>query len=123
MKRLPALLGAAALLTIMPATPALADGTIGEDGLCYAGVPNGSGGYMPGGLVAGTYFSRTTKSGITNFTCKFDLSDAMTPPKHVKTSDFPCFVSLGGGVLETADDQRINVSPGGKMTMVCTIRP
>ena len=115
MRRFLALAGMAALLSIAPATPALADGSIGEDGICIAGVPDGNGGFI--GPVEGTSFSRTTKSGITNYTCHFDL-DELAPPKNRKASGFPCLTPAG-----IADESRLNASPGGRMTMNCTVRP
>jgi hypothetical protein len=121
MRKFMTILAVSGVAAIVPAAPALADGSIGADGVCTAGVPDGNGGYI--GVAEGTYFSRSTKSGVANFTCKFDLPPELTPSSHVKTSDFPCLVSLGGNVTELADDQRINASPGGKMSMVCTIRP
>lgn len=110
-----AMLGAAALLLTFPATPALADGSINEDGTCVAGIPDGQGGFS--GIATGTYFSRTTKSGITNFSCHIELTEAQTPSTNTKAANFPCLTPFG---LTT--DSRINVSPGGSLVMTCSIK-
>lgn len=119
MKRLTAALGAVAILSIMPASPALADGaSIDEGGNCNSIVPDANGD-LTGASVIGTYKSRTTKSGNTNFTCHFNLSAEESPTKGVKAEGFTCFVF--GGI--TTNDSRIQASPGGRMVMTCTVRP
>lgn len=120
MQRFLALMGAAALLSIVPATPALADGAvIGEGEDCYGKVPNADGTFpTEGDFIAGSYTSRTTKSGITNFTCHFDLTDEQAPPKNRKASNFACGTPMG-----LATSSRINASPGGRMVMTCSVKP
>lgn len=118
MRKFTAALGIAALLSIIPATPALAaGGTVGEDGTCSAPIPNADGTFSSV-FVIGTSFSRTTKSGVTNFTCHFDLTDEQAPPKSYKSRDFECFTPAG-----STTETRLNASPGGRMVMTCTIRP
>jgi hypothetical protein len=117
MRKLIASLGAAALLIIIPETPAFASGSVVIDGdNCYGVVPDASGS-LTGASVVGTYDSRTTKSGITNFTCHFDLTPSEAPSKNVKASGFDCTTPVG---LTT--NTRVNASPGGRMVMYCTIK-
>ena len=118
MRKAIAMLGAAALLSVFPAAPALADGAIiDEGGNCFGAVPDANGD-LTGAQVTGDYSSRTTKSGITNFTCHFDLTDEEAPDKSTKARDFACGTPLG-----ITTDSRINASPGGRMVMTCNIRP
>ena len=118
MKKLMALVGVAAMMSIAPATPAFAEGgSIGSNGECYGIVPDVNGSLEGGVQVVGTYTSRSTKSGITNFTCHFDLTDDEAPAKTVKASSFPCQTPLGA-----TTNSRINASPGGRMVMNCTIK-
>lgn len=117
MNKLMALVGAAALMSIAPATPAFADGaTIGNGGDCFGIVPDAAGN-LTGATVIGTYTSRSTKSGITNFTCHFDLNDDEAPAKNVKASGFACQTPLG-----STTNSRINASPGGRMVLTCAIK-
>ncbi len=118
MRKFMAALSAAALVAFVPATPALADGaTIGEGSECFGRVPDVNGN-LSGDLVQGDYKSRTTKSGITNFTCHFDLSDEQAPPKGTKATGFLCGTPKG-----VTTDTRAQASPGGRMVMTCNIRP
>ena len=118
MRKFIAALGMAALVAVVPATPALADGAvIDEGGSCFSLVPDGNGG-LSDIAVTGDYKSRSTKSGITNFTCHFDLTDEEAPAKGVKATGFPC-ITPGG----TTFDSRIQASPGGRMVMTCNVRP
>jgi hypothetical protein len=118
MRRFIATLAVAALVAVLPAAPALAEGAIiGEGGNCSGRVPDVNG-LLTGAFVQGEYKSRTTKSGITNFTCHFDLSDDVAPAKSVKARDFLCVTPAG----ET-NDSRIQASPGGRMVLTCNVRP
>lgn len=118
MRKFVASLGVAALVAVFPATPALANGaTIDDGGNCSGRVPDVNG-ELTGAFVVGDYKSRTTKSGITNFTCHFDLTDEQSPTKGVKARNFLCITPAG----ETMDS-RIQASPGGRMVMTCNVRP
>ncbi len=111
-------MSAAALVAVVPTTPAFADGaTIGEGGNCFGKVPDVNGD-LAGELVQGDYKSRTTKSGITNFTCHFDLTDEQSPPKGTTATGFPCGTPIG-----VTTDTRAQACPGGRMVMTCNIRP
>lgn len=112
-----AMLGAAALLMVVPATPALAEGAIIGDGDTCGGVVPDENGNLVGEQILGTYTSRTTKSGITNFTCHFDLPDELTPPTNRKARGFVCGTPMG-----PTTNTRINASPGGRMVMSCSIK-
>ena len=117
MNKLMAWVGVAALVTIAPATPALADGaTIGSGSECFGIVPDANGN-LTGATVIGSYTSRSTKSGITNFTCHFDLTDDEAPAKNVKASGFACQTPLG-----STTNSRINASPGGRMVLTGAIQ-
>jgi hypothetical protein len=118
MKRLSALLGAAALLTIMPATPALAGGaTITPDGACGGFVPNADG--SAGAFIIGEIsLSNSTKSGNLNITCKFDVPDNLVPSKTRKASGFDC--GFPDGSITT--DSRMIVTPGGNGSLSCKKR-
>lgn len=118
MNRLPALLGAAALLTIMPATPAFADGAvITPDGVCGGFVPNEDG--SSGAAILGEIsLSNSTKSGNLSIVCKFDVPEELVPPKTRKASDFICGFPDGS----TSYDSRMVVTPGGSGSLTCKKR-
>ena len=118
MKRLPALVGAAALLTIVPATPALADGAvITPDGICGGFVPNEDG--SAGAFIIGEIsLSNSTKSGNLNISCKFDVPEELVPSKTRKASGFPCGFPDGSFATES----RMVVTPGGSGSLTCKKR-
>lgn len=118
MRKSVAMLGAAALLTIFPATPALAEGaTVTKDGVCYAFIPNGSGG-LTSIVAIGEALTRTNNSGNTTMTCHFDLEEGQAPTKAARARGFPCETPIG-----LTYDTRINASTGGRMVMTCRNRP
>jgi hypothetical protein len=110
MRRFMGLLGAAAMLSIIPATPALADK---EDGTCSGVVPDASGN-LTGAVVFGDLIVRSNKAWTT-LTCHYDLTDSEAPAKNTKASGFPCYTP----VLTT--DTRANASPGGRMVVTCRV--
>jgi len=119
MRNFTALLGAAAMLSLFPATPALAqDGgaTITKEDGCFGAVPDASG-QLTGIFVTGSLISRSTKSGITTMTCHFDLSPEESPPRATRAAGFVCGTPIG-----LTSDTRISASPGGRMVMTCRIR-
>jgi hypothetical protein len=113
MRKFMALLGAAGMLTILPATPALAGAVIDKDsGICYSIVPDANGG-LTGAEVQGSLLVRTNKSWTT-MTCHFNLTAGETPARTTKASGFECTI----GPIST-HDTRINASSGGRMVMTC----
>jgi hypothetical protein len=118
MKKLTAFLCASALVTIFPATPALADGAvITPDGVCGGFVPNedGSAGDF---LLGNISLSNATKSGNLNITCKFDVPDDLVPSKTRKASGFICGFPNGS----TTTNSRMVVTPGGSGSLTCKKR-
>jgi hypothetical protein len=112
------LLGAGLMLTVLPATPALADGAvITPDGICGGFVPTESGGIGPS-ILGYISLSNTTKSGNYNITCKFDVPEHLVPPETRKAADFPC--RFPDGAL--ADYSRMAVTTGGSGSLVCKTR-
>ncbi len=116
MRKFTALLGVGALLTILPATPALADGAIidKDSGTCQGQVPNADG-ELAGPIVEGSLFVRTNKTWTT-LTCHFDLDASLTPDKATHASGFDCLTPA----LTT--DTRASASSGGRMVLTCRIR-
>ena len=120
MRELTALLGAAAMLLVVPTTPALAqDGgaEITKSDGCFGAVPDANG-QLTDIFVTGELISRSTKSGITTMTCHFDLSREDSPQRATRAAGFACGTPIG---LTT--DARISASPGGRMVMTCRIKP
>ena len=115
MRRFIGLLGAAAILTILPATPALADGAVidKEDGTCSGVVPDASGN-LTGAIVFGDLIVRSNKSWTT-LTCHYDLTDSEAPAKNTKAHGFPCYTPV------LTLDPRANASPGGRMVVTCRV--
>jgi hypothetical protein len=118
MRRFTALLGVAAMLTIIPATPALAQAVVAHDGVCGGALPDGEGGFTEI-FFFGTANTRTNKSGTT-VTCHFTLDPAIIPAGNLKASGFDCYVGEGGTGLTT--DTRLNISPGGRAVLTCRLR-
>ena len=120
MRKLTAWLGAAAILTIMPATPAFAEGTIiAHDGVCGGLLPDGSGGFTNISFL-GESNTRTTKSGITTVTCHFDLDPEIIPSGNLKASGFVCYT--GENFQGMTTNTRLNVSPGGRAVLSCRLK-
>jgi hypothetical protein len=120
MRKLTALLGLAAMLTILPATPALAEGTIvAHDGLCGGLLPDGNGG-LTDIVFFGTANTRITKSGITTVTCHFDLDPSIIPDGNLKASGFDCYTQENFQGL--TNNTRLNVSPGGRAVLTCRLK-
>lgn len=115
MRRFLGLLGAAAILTMLPATPALADGAVidKEDGTCSGIVPDANGD-LTGAIVFGDLIVRSNKSWTT-LTCHYDLTDEEAPDQNTKAHGFNCFTP------ELTTDTRANASPGGRMVVTCRI--
>lgn len=118
MRRPIAMIGGAALLTIFPATPALADGAIidKESGTCQMIVPDASG-LLTGAEVEGSLLIRENKSWIT-MTCHFDLTEEQSPPKATHARGFSCGIPPHGSTTDT----RASASSGGRMVLTCRIK-
>lgn len=120
MRKAIAILATAALLSFIPASPALAEGaTIDKDsGTCTGLVPDANGNLIytsDADIVYGTLLVRKNKSWTT-MTCHFTLDEAHTPPQTTKASGFVCYTP------EPTYDTRANASSGGRMVVTCRIR-
>lgn len=113
MRKFIALLGAAAMLSIIPATPTLAQVVDTHDGICYMIVPDANGD-LTGASVQGTLFVRTNKTWTT-MTCHFDLTADEAPPKTTHASGFACSIPP----LPVTYDTRATANPGGRMVLTC----
>jgi hypothetical protein len=115
-----AIVATAALLTVLPASPAWADGaTVDKDtNTCSGLVPDENGNLIynsDADIVYGTLLVRKNKSWTT-MTCHFTLDEAHTPPQTTKASGFVCYTP------EPTYDTRANASSGGRMVVTCRIR-
>ena len=115
MRNLTAMLGAAAMLSIVPATPALSQVIDTRDGICNMIVPDTSGN-LTGAQVEGTLHVRSNKSWTT-MTCHFDLAEDELPPKTVHARGFSCAIPP----LPSTTDTRATANTGGRMVMSCRI--
>jgi len=117
MRKFIALLGAAAVLTIMPATPVLAEDVIIDirDGICDGIVPDANG-QLTGAHVTGTLFVRSNTSWVT-MTCHFDLTADQAPDNETHARGFTC----GIGDISTTDT-RASASSGGRMVLTCRFK-
>lgn len=116
MRKFTALLGVAAMLTILPATPALASATVDKgDGIC-TGQAFDSAGVFSGPYFTGDLSYRVTGSGTQLLTCHFDVPTEMRPAQTVSTRNFACYVD---DVLTL--DTRASISSGGRMLLTCRI--
>jgi hypothetical protein len=121
MRKFTALLGVAAMLTILPATPALADGAVvAHDGVCVGALPDGNGGFLDI-YFEGTANIRTTKSGVTTLTCHFSLDPEIVPVANLKARGFLCYTGENGA--GETHDTRLNISPGGRAVLTCSSKP
>ena len=112
MRKLTTLLGVVAMLTILPATPARAEGTIvAHDGLCGGLLPDGNGGFTDI-VFFGTANTRITKSGITTVTCHFTLDPSIIPEGRLQARGFDCYTKENFEGL--TNNTRLNVSAGGR---------
>lgn len=117
MRRTIALLGATALLSILPATPALAEGSIIiSDTECGGFVPTADGGVGP--LLTTTDSHQVQKGSWVTVTCHFDIPEGLEPDKATKAIGVPCFIPGYGWATYT----RMAASPGGRAVGTCRIR-
>ena len=114
MRKFLALLGVAGMITIVPATPTLAQVVDTHEGICYMIVPD-SDGNLTGASVQGNLFVRTNNSWTT-MTCHFDLTADQSPDKATHASGFPCSIPP---LPEPTTDTRASASSGGRMVLTC----
>lgn len=118
MRKIVAVPGFAALLLIVPAAPALAEGAViidKDSGICYGQVPNRSG-VLEGPILEGTLHVRSNDSWTT-MTCHFDIPAELTPAKATHASGFTCHIGPYGSTTDT----RASASSGGSLVMSCRI--
>jgi hypothetical protein len=116
MRKLTAMLGAAAMLSIVPATPVLGQVVDTRDGICYMIVPDVNGA-LTGANVEGSLHVRSNKTWTT-MTCHFDLTEDQVPPKTVHARGFPCAIPP----LPPTTDTRATANNGGRMVLTCRTR-
>ena len=117
MRKFTALLGVAAMLSIMPATPALAEGSIVVDGdECGGFVPTADGGVGP--ALTTTDSHQVQKGNWVTVTCHFDIPEGLEPAKATKAVGVPCTIPGYGSTTNT----RMSASPGGRAVGTCRIR-
>ena len=118
MRKLLATMSATALVAVVPATPALADGAVIDKdlGICQGVVPGPDGQLSDIFVTSNDLIIRANKTWTT-MTCHFDLEDHQSPSKATRASNFGCVVD---GQLTT--DTRASASPGGRMVMTCRTR-
>ncbi len=119
MRKFLALLGACAIASTLPATPALAGGSvvIGDD-QCGGFVPVSGGGITEANALVTDESHQVIKGDTATLVCHFDIPDDRLPAKGMKQSDFTCQKMIGG-VTVTAFDQRMAASPGGRAVLTC----
>lgn len=115
MRKYVAMFAAGAMASIIPMTPALADGSIVSSGdLCTGFVP-GPNGELTFPLLR-TYDSHlVVNGGWATLSCHFDIPDAQLPSKGVKSSAVTCDIPGYG----FADETRMSASPGGRAVGTC----
>lgn len=117
MRKFMAALSAAALVAVVPATPAMAEGSIViQDGICYGFVPTPDGGI-------GTPLETTDSQVVVNgswakVTCHFDIPEGAEPAKATKSIGLNCGIPGYGDT----NDSRMSASPGGRAVGTCRIR-
>jgi len=113
MRKFTLLLGAISLASIVPATPAMAEGGIViGDGTCSGFVPTLEGGKGPS--LSGGDVHIVTHGGKSTLTCHLDIPDNLLPPKGVKAVGQTCTTPLG-----PTNDSKMQASPGGRATGTC----
>ena len=111
-------MSAAALVAVVPTTPALADGAVIDKDLgeCQGAVP-GPDGELSVIFVTSTDLIIRANKTWTTMTCHFDLEVEETPTKGTRASNFDCNVD---GQLTS--DTRASASAGGRMVLTCRTR-
>lgn len=118
MRKFTALAGIAALLSIVPTTPAIADPVIdpGADN-CEMIVPDENGDLTGAAVTGGTLNVRDNKTWVT-MTCHFDLTEDQLPTRTVHARGFSCSIPPFGSTTDT----RATANTGGRMVLTCRKR-
>ena len=118
MRNIAALAGIAALITMVPVTPALADGSIiVDDELCAGFVPTVDG-ELSDVFLTTTDSHQVVRGNRVSLSCHFDIPEGLEPPKGVKADGVPC-TKIFSGVPHTTMDSRMSASPGGRAVATC----
>ena len=118
MRRTIAMLGAVGLLTIIPATPALGEGTIVfNDAICYGFVPTEDGQFDPDAILTNGRIHVVAKAGWTTLTCHLDIPPDLLPTTVRRADGVLCYTPLG-----YTNDTRMQASPGGRAVGTCRVR-
>ena len=118
MRKSIAMLGAVALLTIMPATPVLAESPIViDEGACFGFIPTASGEFDPATIFGPGRIHVVTKGSWTTLTCHLDIPPNLIPKKVRRANGVECYTSLG-----LTNDSRMQATPGGRATATCRVR-
>jgi len=114
MKKLTAILCASALVGVLPAAPALAEGaTVTQEGVCSGFIPNEDG--TAGDGLIGELHSVITKNGNSSLVCKFTF-EAGVIPRAYRATGFACN-TLAGFTTESS----MVANPDGYATLTCRI--
>lgn len=117
MRKFIALLSVGAIASVIPATPALAAGSIVVTGdECAGFIPTVDGGV--GLYITTTDSHQVVKGNKLTLTCHFNLDPGTEPPKGVKADNIPCVKRIDN-VDYTTYDTRMQASPGGRATGTC----
>lgn len=119
MRKFIGMLGAAAMLTIVPATPALAEGSIVVNGdECSGFVPTEDGEFDPDALLTTTDSHQVKRGNWVTVTCHFDIPEGLEPAKATRAYGVECTIPGYGPTTDT----RMSASPGGRAVGTCRIR-
>lgn len=122
MKKYIALIGMSALVSILPASPTLAQNAnaavVIDDSGCVGFVPTDTGGFGPFIFTPDGAHAVLTSSGVQILTCHFDVPDWAVPASATRASGFLCGTYFG-----TTNDTKMVASAGGRATLVCKVTP
>jgi hypothetical protein len=123
MKRVFAILGATALLTIMPTVPAFAENnaaSVSEGFGCGGFVPDADGNFPGDGFIftseTHSVISNPKKGSKTTLMCHFDIPEELIPDSIRKSTGFLCLTFLG-----TTTDSKMLATPDGDATLTCRV--
>lgn len=117
MRKFMAMAGMAAILLILPETPAAAQVIDPDAGVCTAKVPDEFG-VLTGPIINGT-LQVTRNKTWTTMSCHFDVPEELVPDKATHARGFPCGIPPD---VPLADQSRISASSGGRMVMTCRFK-
>jgi len=117
MRNFIALLGVGAIASVIPATPALAAGSIVVSGdLCAGFVPNPDG--TVGAFLTTSDSHQVVKGNKLTLTCHFDIPAGLEPAKGTKADGVECVKRIDSVDYSTFDTRMV-ASPGGRATGTC----